>query len=395
MTITDAPSTTPTTAQGVLDRVNELVPAMRARARETELGRKMAPQTLQDLTDAGVFKLTLPKDRGGFEAEPHVIAEVLTQISRGDPSASWIVALMTALNYWPALLPDSGAEEIFNTPDLRITGLIAPTGQATPVEGGVQLSGKWMWNTGGIHSNWVGLAALETTDKGRYPVACLVPTSQVQIQDNWDASGMSGTATNIITIEDTFVPRDRIIDVPGMANGVYPERRYSDNPYFNRPGVQFFIFLSAPSMLGMARGAMDVFMEKLPGKGITYMNYPSAAEAPLTHHQLANAQFELEIAEMYMEKLTKLIATTYGQEIPLLERIQARAWLGQVATHARACVNQLFQASGASAIQHSSHIQRYFRDVNSLSLHALIQPTASDELYGRALAGLEPNSTLV
>lgn len=398
MTITQptAPTTAgPSSAEEVLERVNALVPAMRERARETEIGRKMAPQTLQDLTDAGVFKLTLPKDRGGFEAPPAIIAETLTQIGRADPSASWIVALMTAVNYWPSLLPDDGADEIFETPDLRITGLIAPTGRATPVEGGVRLTGKWMWNTGGVHSNWVGLAALEDTPNGPYPIAAVVPTAFVDIQDNWDASGMAGTATNIVTVENIFVPRSRIIDVPGMANGVYPERAYSDNPYFNRPGVQFFIFISAPSMLGMARGAMDVFMEKLPGRGITYMNYPTAAEAPLTHHQLAKAQFDLEIAEMYMKRLTALIEDTYGQEISLGDRIRARAWLGQVARYARSSVTQLFEASGASAIQHSSHLQRYFRDVNSLALHALIQPTASDELYGRFLAGQEPNSTLV
>lgn len=383
------------TVQDVVDRVRELVPTLRSRARETELGRRMAPDTLRDLTDAGVFKLTLPKDKGGLEAPPWAIADVLTSIGRGDPSASWIAALMTALNYWPALLPDEGAADIFETPDLRITGLIAPTGVATPVDGGVQLTGTWKWNTGGVHSNWVGLAALEQTPNGPYPIACLVPTDQVTMQDNWDASGMSGTATNIITVEDIFVPRNKIIDVPKMAAGDYPERSYSDHEYFNRPGVQFFIFISAPPLLGMARGAMDVYLEQLPGRGITYMNYPSAAEAPLTHHQLAKAQFDLEIAGMYMEKLTVLIADSYGREVTLNERIQARAWLGQVARYSKSCVTQLFEASGASAIQHSNHLQRYFRDVTALSLHALIQPTASDELYGRALAGLAPNSTLI
>lgn len=387
--------TAPHTVEDVVERVRELVPTLRSRARETELGRRMAPDTLRDLTEAGVFRLTLPKDRGGLEAPPWAIADVLASIGRGDPSASWIVALMTALNYWPSLLTDEGAADIFATPDLRITGLIAPTGVATPTEDGVRLTGTWKWNTGGVHSNWVGLAALEQTANGPYPIACLVPTDKVTMQDNWDASGMSGTATNIITVEDIFVPRSKIIDVPAMAAGKYPERAYSGNTYFNRPGVQFFIFISAPPLLGMARGAMDVYLEQLPGRGITYMNYPSAAEAPLTHHQLVKAQFDLEIAEMYMGKLVELITGSYGREITLMERIQARAWLGQVARYSKSCVTQLFEASGASTIQHSNPLQRYFRDVTALSLHALIQPTASDELYGRALAGLEPNSTLI
>jgi Acyl-CoA dehydrogenase, C-terminal domain len=75
--------------------------------------------------------------------------------------------------------------------------------------------------------------------------------------------------------------------------------------------------------------------------------------------------------------------------------VQARAWLGRVATHARACVNQLFEASGASQTLITADLQRYFRDVNVLHQHAAIQPNSSDELYGRVLAGLEPNTDLL
>lgn len=385
----------PETAEGVVARVNELVPVLRERARETEKLRRMHPDNLDDLTNAGAFKLTLPKDAGGYEAEPRVITEVLAQIARGCPSTSWIAALMSAVTFWAALLPDEGSEEVLATPDLRITGLIAPTGKAVDAEGGVVVNGQWNWNTGGVHSQWLGLAALRQTENGPFPVALVVPAGEVTMQDNWDASGMSGTATNIITAENVFVPNSRIIDVPSLANGHFPQRKYSNNPYFNRPAVQFFMVGSAPTMLGMARGAMDVFMEKLPSRSITYTNYSTATDAALTHHQVAKAQFELEIAEMYMRKMEDLLLSTNGKEVPFENRIKTRAWLGQVATHAKACVNQLFEASGASQIQHSAHLQRYFRDVNSLSLHALIQPSTSDELYGRFLCGLEPNTTFV
>jgi 3-hydroxy-9,10-secoandrosta-1,3,5(10)-triene-9,17-dione monooxygenase len=386
---------TPSSAEEVLKRVNELVPVLRSRARETELARQMLPGTLDDLTRAGVWKLTLPRDAGGYEADPALIAEVLTQIARGCPSTCWIASVIVAVNYWAAVLPDEGADEVLATPDLRISGLIAPTGKATPVEGGFQVSGQWQWNTGGRHSNWIGLACMPTAGADLSPIVTIARADEVEHQDNWDAFGMAGTATNIITAANVFVPDSRVISVPDMANGTYPERRYSGNPYFNRPSVQFFIVLSAPAMLGMARGAMDVFMEKLPGRSITYTSYEKASEAPLTHLQLAKAQFDLEIAEMYTRKLTDLLAEDFGKEVPLLDRIRARAWLGQVVTHAKRCVNQLFEASSGSQILHSAHIQRYFRDVNALSLHALVQHTATDELYGRTLAGLEPNTFLV
>ena len=47
-------ATTSSSAEEVLERVNELVPVLRARAPETERLRRMHPDTLRDLTEAGV-----------------------------------------------------------------------------------------------------------------------------------------------------------------------------------------------------------------------------------------------------------------------------------------------------------------------------------------------------
>lgn len=379
----------------VLVAVNDMVPTLRSRAYETEQLRHMHPDNLAELTRAGVFRLAMPKDVGGFEADGETITEVLAQIARGCPSTGWMCALMVISNMWPAFMVDEAAAEIYATPDLRITGLIAPTGSAVPTDGGFLVSGTWKWNTAGVHSNWVTLACMASTEDGMAPVAALVPVEQVRMQDTWHASGMAGTATNTIIANDLLVPHARVMSVVNLANGTFPGRRYSENPYYNRPALMQFVIYSAPTMLGIARGAMDVYMERLPSAGITYTNYQKAGEAPLTHHQLAHAQFELEIAEMFMEKMRGLLAESLIAEVPVVSRIRARAWLGQLATHAKQCVTQLFEASGASQIQHSAHIQRYFRDASSLCLHALIQPTTSDELYGRMLAGLEPNTTFI
>lgn len=126
----------PATADDVLTQVDRLVPSLRDHARDTELARRVPDSTLLALQGTGAFRLTLPQDRGGYEASPALIAEVLAQISRGDPSAGWVTAIVTAMNYIPALLPDEGAEDIFATPELRISGLLAPTGRAQPTSDG-------------------------------------------------------------------------------------------------------------------------------------------------------------------------------------------------------------------------------------------------------------------
>jgi 3-hydroxy-9,10-secoandrosta-1,3,5(10)-triene-9,17-dione monooxygenase len=383
----------PATSDEVLLRVTELVPTLRSRGRETEQLRRMHPDNLRDLTEAGVFKLTMPADVGGYEADDYVVTEVLTQIARGCPSTSWICSIMLSVHILPALLSDDVADLIYATPDLRITATLAPTGRATAVDGGYRVTGKWKWNTGSVHANWVVPSSILMTDAGPMPIMTIIPTSQVQQQDNWHAAGMAGTATNILKVTDVFVPASFTVPNGDLIQGRKPAGRYRDSRYFSRPFVMWACMLSAPTLFGAARGAMDVFSEVLSSRGaITYTPWTKAAEAPLLHHQLAKAQFELEIAEMYQGNLRSLLGSALVRTPTVFERVQARACLGQVATHARACVNGLFEASAASEVTLGSDLQRYFRDINVLHQHGLIQPRSSDELYGRLLAGLEPDT---
>ena len=390
------PSDTAGTAEAVLADVNTLVDRLRVRAPETERLRRMHPDNLRDLTEAGVFRLAMPSDVGGHQADEDIVAEVLAQISRGCPSTGWMCTIMLISNVIPALLADEAADEIYATTDLRITTTIAPTGQAVPVDGGYRVSGQWTWNTAGVHSNWFAPGCIVPGEEDSGPRLVLMPTTEVKHQDNWRAAGMAGTATNIATVSDVFVPAARTILVKDLAEGRYPTRRYSYLPYFNRPFVLYINAGSAPALLGIARGAMDCFMQTLPTRGaITYTAWPKAAEAPLVHHQLAKAQYHLEAAEMFTSRLSALYRGVLERPPTILERAQARAYIGHIASLSRACTNQLFEASSASHTLLTADIQRYFRDINVLHQHAAIQPNSGDEVYGRVLAGLDPNSEIV
>jgi alkylation response protein AidB-like acyl-CoA dehydrogenase len=356
----------------------------------------MHPYNLRDLTDAGVFRLAMPTDVGGYQASDDTVAEVLAQISRGCPSTGWMCTIMLVSNVIPALLADEAADEIYATPDLRITTTIAPTGHAVPVDGGYRVTGQWTWNTAGVHSNWYAAACVVPGEEDSGLRVLLLPTTEVEHQDNWRAAGMAGTATNIATVDDVFVPAARTILVNDLAEGHYPARRYSHLRYFSRPFVMYINASSAPALLGMARGAMDCFMHTLPTRGaITYTAWPKAAEAPLLHHQLAKAQYDLEAAEMFTSRLSALYRGVLQRPPTIMERAQARAYIGHIASLSRACVNQLFEASSASHTLLAADIQRYFRDINVLHQHAAIQPNSGDEAYGRVLAGLDPNSEIV
>jgi 3-hydroxy-9,10-secoandrosta-1,3,5(10)-triene-9,17-dione monooxygenase len=218
----------------VLARVNAAVGVLRERAAKTEQLHRMHPDNLRELTEAGVFRLGTPTDVGGFQADEDLVAEVLAQIARGCPSTGWMCTIMVHSNTIPAFLADEAAEEIYATPNLRISTTIAPTGQAVPVIGGYRVTGRWMWNTAGVHSNWYAAACVVTGEEHLGPRLLLMPTTEVRTQDSWRAAGMAGTATNTTSVADVFVPVARSILVEDLAEGRYPTRHYSGTPYFNR-----------------------------------------------------------------------------------------------------------------------------------------------------------------
>jgi alkylation response protein AidB-like acyl-CoA dehydrogenase len=379
-------------AQALLERVRALVPQLRASSRATEEHRDVLTENIDALEAAGAFRLTIPKSRGGYEADLSTVAEVLAEISRGDPSTGWVACLVTFGNWWAGIMPDEVADEMFATPGLRTAGVITPTATATPVDGGYKVSGRWQWNTGSGIANWGGFAAMAQTPDGVIPLFCIIPYSDLTVLHDWDAWGLAGTGSGTTVADDVFVPAIRTLLVPDLVNGKFPERALSGNPYYNRPAVQLFSAGSTGPLIGMARGAMDVFMERLPGRKITYTNYATQAEASLTHTQVAEATFDLEVAEHFVDAANRTVEDYWGRDVPLESRLRTRAYVGQVAKYARSSVTTLFQASGATAVTNDVAIQRYFRDVHALANHALLQPTTATELLGRHLVGLEPNS---
>jgi hypothetical protein len=95
-----------------------------------------------------------------------------------------------------------------------------------------------------------------------------------------------------------------------------------------------------------------------------------------------------------MRLATDLLDDNLGVPLTVEQRVRARAHVAHSTGEARAAVDCLFFASGASSIQQQVPIQRYQRDIQALANHALMHPQTATELYGRVLCGLEPNTPL-
>jgi len=382
------------TRERLVRQAASLVPALRAGSAAAEQARRLPQETFDELAAADVFRMTAPKRFGGFEADFLTQCEVLAEIARGSPSASWVATILSAMSWLVSGFPDETQDEIFDTRDPRVTGVFSPTGKAIRKGGGYVVNGRWGYNTGGHGGQWTVVNAVLTENGvAGMPHACLVRASELERLDDWYASGMAATGSSTVVARDIFVPAHRVLPLPELVEGRYPARQNSSNPYFNLPLAAVLTANAAGTPVGIARGALELFKERLPGRTITYTTYATKIEAPVTHLQIGEAALAIDSSDAHMRLACALLDEATGAPSKL-DRVKIRAHVGAATRYARDAVDGLFYASGASVIQANVAMQSFQRDMQALANHAIMHPQTNVELYGRVLCGLEPNTFL-
>jgi 3-hydroxy-9,10-secoandrosta-1,3,5(10)-triene-9,17-dione monooxygenase len=375
----------------VLSRVRSLAPVLRATAAAAEASREPLPENIRLLEQAGVYRLPLARHRGGMESSLDDRFDVLHEIARVDPSLAWVTGIHLDGIWIAGTYSDEVQEEIFDKPDARVCGVFMPTGTGVRVEGGLIVSGKWDFNTGWRYADWLSMTVMvENADGTRAPHIAVMRQSETRSLNNWDAMGMTGTGSHTTIAEAVFVPARRATRLGDDSHNM--SVRNHDNRYFQIPILQYIAAGITGSIVGTAQGAMDEFLRRLPGRKIMHTDYSDQSEAPVTHIQLGRAQLDIEAAEMFARKSNALVQSYAGREMPIEARVRTRAYLGQLTENCRRAIQILFEASGATVIQSSVALQRFFRDGMAVSQHALLSPITAQELYGRVLLGKPPNS---
>jgi alkylation response protein AidB-like acyl-CoA dehydrogenase len=197
-----------------------------------------------------------------------------------------------------------------------------------------------------------------------------------------------------VRCEDVFVPSHRTLATVAALQGRYASEANRDRPLFRTAFFPFVLVASMGAPVGMAQAAMDVFLERLPGRTITYTHYADQAQAPVTHLQVAEAAARTHAAELLARDLSRRLdeAAGEGRELTVAERAQIRGEAALVVRECRTAVEILADASGASSIQTAVPIQRICRDIRALSIHAALNWTTNLEVHGRVLVGADPQT---
>jgi alkylation response protein AidB-like acyl-CoA dehydrogenase len=379
-------SKTPVSRETLRQRTADLVPILQARADQTERLRQIPPETVQDLVASGLIRIGTPQRYGGLGVEYGAAFEVAWELGRVCGSTAWCYALWTAHNWWIGHFPKAAQEEYFASgPDTLVSSALNPTeGQAEPVDGGLRITGHWRFSSGCDASSWVMVAV---PSPGGHLWA-LLPRSDYTIVDTWFTSGMRGTGSKDIVIQEAFVPMYRTLDPSRAGDGEWVGWELHQRLSYRPPMRCLTGWDLVAPIIGMAQGAVDAFTSRLQGTS----GPGHTADSVLAQTRLAEASVEVDLARALLQRAVGdiLRKAEQGEVFTPFERaryMRDKTYAVKLCVQA---VNRLFEASGSSAILDTETLQRFHRDVHAASHHRGISWDAAAENFGRQALGLPP-----
>ena len=389
-----------TDAAELLDRAAALIPALRERAAEAERLRRLPDANVAALKRAGLLKIVQARRTGGYQLSLHAHIDAVATVARGCGSTAWCMGVVHAHSWLIASFPEAAQEETYGAdPDTFVSAVIAPRGEAKPVEGGYRLSGIWPFASGCQHAQFLLLGAriLDTGGAVVDEADLLVPAADIAIKDDWHVAGLRGTGSCSVAAKDVFVPRHRYLSLPGLTQGKAPGAALHDGSLYRSGAVPVLQLALAPSALGIAEAALEAFEERLPGRIIAYTLGEKQIESATTHRQVADAATKIRVARLLLHRAVDDIEAAAEARATMAPRDRARIRM-DCAHAVRQCleaVDTLFLACGGSGLSESNPIQRAWRDLHAINMHGALALEVNQEMFGRMLLGLPPNTTLI
>jgi 3-hydroxy-9,10-secoandrosta-1,3,5(10)-triene-9,17-dione monooxygenase len=382
-----APAPALTRAEAV-ERVREIVPFVRECAGEIESGRRQ-PQALVDrFVEAGLAKLLVPKRFGGDELPLDVLLDTVIEVGKADASAGWCFSFLVIHGWLTALFPEQVQAEVWRDgPDTCIATSAVPAARLAPADGGFMVSGNSPWVSGVDYAEWVVLAGMTVPAEGTRPRAMwfFVPKSDYRIVDTWFAAGQRGSGSKNVVIENVFVPAYRTVAVDMLREGKGPGTAINTAPMYALPLVTAYPFGMISPIIGATIGAYETWIAQSQ-KSTTALSRESVAS--LSHRQIrvAEIQAQIDCAEMLVRRALDMVRD--GGEITLDQRVHRRRDFAYAARLCQTAMEQIYTNSGAGAQYDSNPIQRYWRDIHAMTVHAGLNFDSAGENFGRHALGL-------
>ena len=251
-----------------------------------------------------------------------------------------------------------------------------------------RLTGRWEFSSGCDAATWVivGVPGFEER------TWVLVPREDYQILDTWFVSGLRGTGSKDIVIEDAFVPAHRVLKVETAGGGDWTGWELHQQDRYRIPIPVLLGWDLVAPMLGIAQGMADEFTARLAGTS----GPGRTADSPAIHLRLSEAAAEVDAARIFLlHDICEIFQKAKeGGEFTVLDRARYRRDKAFITQLCLRSVNRLFDLSGGHALFDSVSLQRYHRDAQAVAHRDGLIMELGGQQYGRVALGLEPDARI-
>ncbi len=371
----------------LVQRARDLAPSLTERAAQAESERRIPDATVADMLAAGLFRVIQPARWGGYECDPRTFFDVQMELARACPSTAWIYGVIAVHQWQLALFPEQAQADVWGTDDsVLISSSYMPVGKVKHTDGGVILSGQWGFSSGSDHCQWAFLGGFVPPIDGDGPpdmVTFLVPRADYELIDDWHVSGLRGTGSKTVKVDEKFVPSHRIHKFSDGFKQDSPGNSVNTAPLFRLPFGQIFVRSVSSGAIGMLQGALDAFLE-VQTQRVMRGSGDKVADNVTAQQAAAHAATVIDECKLVLYRNFEFMmnCVNAGDKIPVEKRVQFRYESGIVVSKCVDAVDRLMEESGGSAIFLSNPINRYFQDLHAARAHYANNPDKPGRNYG-------------
>jgi 3-hydroxy-9,10-secoandrosta-1,3,5(10)-triene-9,17-dione monooxygenase len=377
------------TREEMIQRAEALLPALRARAADAEKNRRLPDETVAEFRAAGFHKIMQPKRIGGYELGIRTAAECIRTLSTACGSSGWVANLFMVHNYQLSLFSPEAQQEYWATGDDQVSSTVsfATKSDAVKVDGGYRVTGRWKFSSGCDFASWFIIMKPSATVLDWM----LVPRSDLTIEDDWFVSGLCGTGSKDLILDDVFVPEHRILSIMAIATANTPGGKANGMAIARLPFTWPAVWGIPAALIGMANGMADTVQQTLVGKKALFTG-ELQTERVANQIRLTGALTDIHAAELIMRHRLDEIErwAEAGAARSATDALASQRDAAYVARLIGKVAGDLSQMAGATSVYLGNPIQRFQRDINVGVTHVSLVWEEAAENYGRALWGLPP-----
>lgn len=375
-------TTVPATPREMVARARELRDRLRAEQATTEERTYHSQELFEAFRAAGFYRMLQPQRFGGFEVDLGSFYATIVELARGCPSTGWCVCLGSAhvLNF-SALFPESVQQQVLGGDGHFVAPSRAlPGGTATPTSDGWLINGRWDYCSGVPYATHaLQSVMLPAGNDGQPRVGtALIARDDFTMLDDWgELIGLRGSGSHTTVAENIEIPRDWVVEAD-LNNVSFADTigwELHGNPMYSGRNAGFFTGELTACAVGIARAALDEYVELMQGKQTVWIPQVRRTEDP--HYQMwfGRAQTLVDSAEAGLMRLAELFhefceqQVSGGDEFSLGDDMRLASMALQSGLLVTEAMDLMIRTAGSSAMKNGTKMQRYWRDFSTYRSH--------------------------